>query len=127
MIKKVLISVVALFSIGFSYAQEVEIDSRLEAKYTKVELISLQETNASELSFLNYCVENAFNITPFPVEKAGVSEMQSPIEIDDLNAINFFQLGLTIENVEWQYYPILGTDKLLVVYSRETIEANMKK
>ncbi len=127
MVKKILISMIALFSLGFSYAQDVKIDSRLEARYTKEELNSLQKNNAKELSFLTYCIENAYSITPFPVGKSGVSELGSPIRITDLNAVNFFQLGLNIKNVEWQYFPVEGTDKLLVVYSRETIMANMKK
>lgn len=127
MIKKLLICSMTFLSVGLFYGQNVEADKRLEAKFSKAELVELTHTNQSELEFLNYCIENAYTIMPLPNEKLGASEIRGTIEINNLNNINFFDLGLELEEVNWQYYVIEGTQKMIVIFSKEEVENKMKK
>jgi hypothetical protein len=114
-------------SIGFFYGQNIEADKRLEAKYSKAELVELTSNNQIKLGFLNYCIDNAFTIMPLPEEKRAASEIRGTIQINDLEEINFFDLGLELEEVNWQYYIIEGTQKMIVIFSKEEIENKMKK
>lgn len=127
MIKKLLICSIAFLGVGLLYGQSVEPDVRLEAKYSKAELQTLKGNNQAELAYLNYCIDNAYTIMPFPEEKAAASELKGVVQLTSLENINFFDLGLEIENENWQYYRIDGETKLLVIYSKEEILRKMKK
>lgn len=127
MIKKILIYSIAVFGIGFSYGQSIEPDARLQIKYTQSELQELKQENQEELKFLNFCIDNAFTLMSLPEGKSGASEIRGNVSIDDLNNINFFSLGYDLEEVNWQYYKIEGTNQMLVIFSREEIIKKMKK
>lgn len=127
MIKKLFICSMTFLSVGLFYGQNIEADERLGAKFSKAKLIELTHTNPTELAFLNFCVENAYTIMPLPEEKSTASEIRSTIQINNLDEINFFELGIELEEVNWQYYIIEGTKKMLVVFSKEEIENKMKK
>lgn len=127
MIKKLLICSIAFFSVGLFYGQNIEADTRLEVKYSKDELIELTHTDQAELNFLNFCIENAFTIMPLPEEKSNASEIKGTIVINDIENINFFDLGVDLEPLSWQYYKIAGTNKMIVIFSKEEIENKMKK
>ena len=127
MIKKLLICSMTLLSVGLFYGQNIEADKRLEAKFSKAKLVELTQTNQEELKFLNYCIENAYTIMPLPVEKTEASEIRGTIQVNNLEEINFFDLNLELEEVNWQYYILKGTQKMIVIFSKEEIEKNMKK
>lgn len=127
MIKKILICSMAFLGVGLFYGQSVVPDTRLEVKYSKAELETLKQNNQEGLAYLNYCIENAFVIMPFPEEKAAASELRGVVQLNSLENINFFDLGLEIEDDNWQYYRIEGERKLLVIYSKEEILRKMKK
>lgn len=117
----------AFLGVGLFYGQSVVPDTRLEVKYSKAELETLKQNNQEGLAYLNYCIENAFVIMPFPEEKAAASELRGVVQLNSLENINFFDLGLEIEDDNWQYYRIEGERKLLVIYSKEEILRKMKK
>lgn len=126
MIKKLLIYSMTLFSVGLSYGQSIEADKRLEAKYSKAELQDLAENNQNELAFLNYCIEGAYTLMPVPGEKDISSEVEGSIKIEDITNINFFDLGMELDETTWKYYHIEGTEKLFVVYSKAFILKQIK-
>jgi len=126
MIKIIITISLVIITIASSIAQEEKTDKRLEVKFSQDELVELKANNLVEYEFLRFCVKNAFTIFPMPKGKENVSEIQEAIDIEDIENINFFNLGLSIEDEEWQYYPITGTDKLLVIYSRKTINEKIK-
>ncbi len=127
MIKKLLLCSIAFAGIGLFYGQNVEPDQRLKVKYSTSELQELKTNDQEQLEFLNFCVENAYIIMPFPEEKSGASEIRGTVELNDIDNINFFDLGYELEEVNWQYYQIAGTRKMLVILSREEVSRRMKK
>jgi hypothetical protein len=103
-----------LFSLfaGSSFAQQSDIDERLLAKYSAEEVEAMdQET----LAFNTYCIEHAFEIMPFPAEKEGDAAINGARNIQDLNNINFFELNVELKEDEYQYFKLLGTDKMLMI------------
>lgn len=127
MIKKLLICTITLFSVGLIYGQSIKADKRLEVKFTKAELVELEKNDPTQLDFLNFCIDNAYTLMDLPEEKRNSEEIRGTIQLDNLTAINFFELGLEIEELNWQYYIIEGTQKLFVVYSKDFLLNYIKK
>ncbi|MCT4580932.1 MAG: hypothetical protein N4A35_05900 [Flavobacteriales bacterium] len=127
MIKKLLLCSIAFAGVGLLYGQDVEPDSRLTVKYTKSELQELKSNDQEQLEFLNFCIDNAYTIMPFPEEKAAASEIRGSVTLGNMNEINFFSLGYELEEENWQYYRINGSQKMLVIFSKEEVLRRMKK
>jgi hypothetical protein len=104
-----------------------EVHPQLQKKYTPTQLASMAQQNPQELAFLNSFMEIGFYVSDFPQEKQGAPEINGARKIIDINEIDFFSLDIPIKEDDWQYYMILGTDKLLVVKSRNYVMNEMKK
>lgn len=127
MINKLITLLIVFITFGSIYGQDVNPDSRLEVKYSKAQLNELKRTNPEELKFLNFCIGNAFTIMPLPQGKKAASEIKGKVNISNLEEINFFDLGIELEETNWQYYSIEGTQEMLVIFSKEEIERKIKK
>ncbi len=112
---------------GAVTAQNTTPDARLLKKYTQEQLTQIQKNNPEEIAYLNYCADHAYYLAPMPSEKGGAKELKGTLTIADVNNINFFELGLNIVEDDYQYYRINGSDKMLVVRSKEHIIKEMNK
>jgi len=101
----------ALF-VGTGFAQNSTYDNRLLASFTEEEINEMDEET---LAFNTYCIENAFEVMPFPVEKEGDAAINGARNIADLENINFFELNVTLKEDQYQYFKLLGTDKMLMI------------
>ncbi len=124
--KKLLMSTIAVLSVGLFYGQSVEPDARLEVKFSKTELENLEKYNPKELMYLNYCIENAFVIDVIPSGKRESPEILGVIGVDKTDDINFFDLDISIHKDERSYYLIENTNKLIMVYSENEIKQKLK-
>jgi len=118
--KKVLIVFSLLIFTGVLFAQKA--DKALLVKFSKEELTTLKKENPKEYSYLVFCVNNAFYIAEMPEEKIKANPTKfGEITIKNINKINFFDLGITIQEKDYQSFVIKGTKKILIVKSREHI------
>jgi hypothetical protein len=124
---KTYLSIALFFAMGSVVFSQTAYHSDLLKKFSVEELNQMAKSNPNELLFLNEFVVNGFYVTDFPQEKAGAPEINGARKIDTLDAIDFFALNIPIKENDWQYYMILGTDKLLVVKSRNYVLNEMKK
>jgi hypothetical protein len=109
-------------------AQKSTIDERLLAKYSSQELKALQVENPEELEYLTYCIENAFYVGDIPQEKIDANpERFKEISLQSSTITNFYELDLKIETHIARYFIIKGTDKLLMVKSKDQILLELKK
>jgi hypothetical protein len=102
-------------------------DSALLTKYTEKELNEMAKSNPDELAFLNAFVKTGFYITDFPQGKEGATEINGARKIENINDVNFFKLNIDIKENDYQYFTILGTNKLLVVKSKAMVLKEMNK
>lgn len=108
-------------------SKTVKYDKSLLTKYTEKELNEMAKSNPDELAFLNAFVKNGFYITDFPEGKEGASEINGARKIENINAFDFFSLNIEIKENDYQYFTILGTNKLLVVKSKAMVIKEMNK
>ncbi|MGB0881555.1 MAG: hypothetical protein ACPGSO_01285 [Vicingaceae bacterium] len=130
-IKIMLKSIVTLIFLGvFSLslvAQTDQLDKRLLVKYKKNELKALQKDAPQEYKYINYCLDNAWYISPLPKEKMKSSNNRiGQIKIKDVNNLNFYKLNIEIIENDYQFFAIEGTDKMLVVKSKSHILKEIK-
>lgn len=97
---------------SLTFAQQKSFDERLKVKFTDLEINSMSD---EELAFNTYCIENAFVIMDFPTEKEGDAAINGARKIEDLQNINFFDLNIELKEDQYQYFKILGTDKMLAI------------
>ncbi|CAG5087649.1 hypothetical protein [Parvicella tangerina] len=112
--KEIITILTLLFTLflGSGFAQSPDIDDRLLVQFSQEELETMDK---QELAFHTYCIENAFQVMPFPKEKAGDAAINGARNIKDLSTINFFELNITLKQDEYQYFTLLGTDKMLMI------------
>ncbi|MCB9194797.1 MAG: hypothetical protein H6598_01050 [Flavobacteriales bacterium] len=110
--KTLLTFVLGLSLSSLAFGQQNNIDERLKAKFTESEINSM--TN-DELAFNIYCIEHAFIIMDFPKEKEGDAAINGARNITNLENINFFELNIELLEDQYQYFKILGTDKMLAI------------
>ena len=123
----VVFSLVAL-SIGTPvWGQKASYEKALLSKYSEKELIEMSKKNPSELAFLNEFVTTGFYATDFPKGKEAAPELSGSVSVGDVSKIDFFKLNIEIKEKEYQYFTITGTDKLLVVKSKEMVVKEMNK
>jgi hypothetical protein len=108
-------------------AQSDKIDKRLLAKHSKSELKALKKNNPSEFKYLNTCLDNAWSIVSLPKEKMKNNKGRiGSIKIKTINKINFFDLNIEIIENDYQYFAIEGTEKMLVIKSKDHILKGIK-
>jgi hypothetical protein len=116
------------FQNGYSQSTKtVQYEKVLLTKYTEKELNEMSKSNPDELVFLNAFVKNGFYITDFPEGKEGAAEINGARKIENINDVNFFKLNIDIKDNDYQYFTILGTNKLLVVKSKSMVLKEMNK
>ena len=131
--KITLIVSLIIFSLGIvqkGYSQSndpVKYEKALLSKYSEKELNEMAISNPDELAFLNAFIKNGFYITDFPVGKEGATEINGARKIENINEFDFFKLNIDIKENDYQYFTILGTNKLLVVKSKAMILKEMNK
>ncbi|MCB9188501.1 MAG: hypothetical protein H6600_04765 [Flavobacteriales bacterium] len=107
-----LITILFILFIGNGIAQQSAFDNRLLVAFTEAEI---SEMDANTLAFNTYCIDNAFVIMPFPAEKEGDAAINGARNIPDLENINFFELNVDLKEDEYQYFKLLGTNKMLMI------------
>jgi hypothetical protein len=126
--KNLLIAFVFILISLSSIAQSDNVDDRLLTKYSIEELNALKTESPSEYIFINYCIENAWYIQALPKEKMKSNDGRiGKIQIQDLNNINFYSLNVNIVKDDYQFFAIEGTDKMLVIKSKDHILKEIKK
>jgi hypothetical protein len=111
-----------------SFSQTNSSDKDLLVKFSEKEIKNLKESNIEEYEYLKYCARNSYYLNPIPTEKmsAGQNRVGS-ITIKDINDINFFELNLEIIQDDYQFFAIQGTDKMLVIKSKDHILKELRK
>jgi hypothetical protein len=113
--------------ISFATAQNNSFDKRLLSKFSEAELQDMSKKNAATLAYWNFYVTNAYQIADLPSEKSQAHELKGTIKIENINAVNIFDLKLTPLQKDYQYYKIEGTQKLLLILSEEQIKEKFAK
>lgn len=112
--------VVVLLISSVSWSQE-KIDKRLLNKYSVEELKSIETNNPNELKILTYALDNGMYLANYSKEKG-----HEFIEIDaPKKNQTYVDLNLDIKDYN-QYYKVKGTEKLLVIKSREVLMNELK-
>lgn len=108
-----------------AYTQnETVADDRLLVKYSIEELSQMEKENPEQLEYLNFCLEYAFYLTPYPEKKRLDLEV---IEVENSGKINFFALNIDIDETAIRYFRIAGTNQMLVVRSKALIQQKLKE
>lgn len=124
--KKLLCMIAFIIAIDSINAQTSTFDKRLLSKFSEKELHDMQAQNPETLNYWNYYASNAFQVMELPAQKAAAHEIKGTMKVSNLNSINIFDLHLTPQPKDYQYYKIEGTDKLLVILSEEQIKTRFK-
>lgn len=126
--KKLIAILAMLFCVYSIQAQSNNTDSKLLAKYSQKELKKMKKNNPDEYEFVKYCVKNAYYVANSSKEKVAKDPGSfGEITISDLSDINFFELNIELKQSEFQAFVIKGTDKLLMVRSKDFIQKELKK
>ena len=126
--KKVLIVLISIMCSGsVLFGQNTEFDSRLLVKYSVKELNKIEKDNPSEIKFLTYCLDNAFYIGDYPKEKEGKINLDGVKQVENINEINLYELGIEILDGKNQLFSINGKSKLLVVYDTKFLRSKFQK
>ncbi len=126
--KKSLAILSLIFCFDASLAQSNNPDNKLLAKYSQKELTRLKVENPQEYEFSKYCADNAFYVAALSNKKRAANpEKYGEITIKDIANINFHALKIELKQSEFQAFVIKGTDKLLMVRSKDFILQELKK
>ncbi len=120
--KLLVLTVVSMIGL-LSFAQSSTDTDKLLKKFTKEEIKSM---SIETLRFNTYCIENAFEIVDFPKEKTGDQAINGARKIENLESVNFFDLNIELKDETYQYFTVLGTDKLLIVKPIFLIKTELK-
>ena len=108
-------------------AQTNQTDEKLLVKYSQKELKTMKTNDPKAYHFAAYCVDNAYYIANFSKEKAKQNPSEfGTISIKDLTQINFYALNIELKEKDYQAFVIEGTDKLLMVKSKDKIHQELK-
>ncbi len=97
-------------------------DSRLEAKYSKDEILQMKTQSPEQYNALIFDLDKAWYVTDFPMEKAGKDDRSKNIQLNDLENVNILALNIEILENDYQYFRINGGTKMLVIRSRKHID-----
>jgi len=122
-VKQLLSALVLTISVSGVMAQTASPEALL-SKYSKEEISKMdKESIKKELYTLNNC----YFIADLPSEKQGASEINGARRVDDFNNVNIYKLNIAIKADQYQYFTILGTQKLLCVKPQSLIDQEYKK
>ncbi len=122
-----LIIAFSAFSLS-AIAQTNDVDKKLLSKYSIEELNTIKTEKPEEYKLLTYCIQSAWYIQALPKEKAKENPARvGSIKIKDINNINFYTLNIELIDNDYQFFAIEGTDKMLVVKSRQHIIKELNK
>jgi len=120
--------VTAAFVITSTAAMAQDYDKRLTAKYDKKELAKMAETDAAGLAYLNFYLDNGYQIMDIP--KGKEDGVQQSIKLKSLDAkdINLVALDLPQHEFARQYYLIEGIPgKMLAHLPKSEVKAAFDK
>lgn len=104
--------------LGFSSIAECQdFDQRLLGKYTKKEIVKMQESNPNEYQFLVNALDKGLFISEIPAEKAKDVVFDGTLKIDPKGTHTFISLKKDILE-RYQYYKIEGTNMMVVILPR---------
>lgn len=107
-----------LLVLGFSsVAFCQDFDQRLLGKYTKKEIIKMQESNPNEYQFLVNALDKGLFISEIPAEKAKDVVFDGTLKIDPKGTHTFISLKKDILE-RYQYFKIEGTNMMVVILPR---------
>ncbi len=107
-----------LLVLGFSsVALCQDFDQRLLGKYTKKEIVKMQESNPNEYQFLVNALDKGLFISEIPAEKAKDVVFDGTLKIDPKGTHTFISLKKDILE-RYQYYKIEGTNMMVVILPR---------
>ena len=110
------------FLLFFCVSFSQEVDSRLLDRFSRTELIELQNSDPNEYALITYALDNAIYFSNGTNPKSvGLKVIQRPSP----NA-TYIDLGLTILDQN-QYFKIEGEESILVVKSKWVLNHEMGK
>jgi hypothetical protein len=121
--KKLLILSLITLASSLAFSQTNDVEKLLLKKFTASEIKSM---DIETLRFNSYCIKNAFVVMDMPTEKTGDHAINGARNIGDMNNINFFDLNVDLKEEQYQYFTILGTDKLLMIKPISLIKTELK-
>lgn len=123
-----LLIITLLFTSLHMVAQSNKIDDRLLVKYSVEELDAIKNEKPTEFIFIKYCLDNAWYLQALPLEKMKNNDGRiGKITIQDITNINFYSLDIEIIKNDYQFFAIEGTDKMLVIKSKDHIIKELNK
>jgi hypothetical protein len=99
-------------------------DARLGSKFSLDELKNMSET---EVCTHIYILDNGYFIADIPSEKSNDKELSGARNIADLNAVNLYSLSIDIKENQYQYFKLLGTNKMIVIKPMSLINTERSK
>jgi hypothetical protein len=115
-----------LLLVSSCYGFSQEIDTRLLAKYSKEELVSLQKNDPAEYTFLINALNKGVFISEIPTQKGKNIVFDGTLNIDPKGTYTFISLGKEITD-RYQYYKIGGTTQMLAVQPRFSLDEREQK
>lgn len=104
-------------SIGFSQ----NIDKRLLPRYSESELVSMQKNNPDEYSILVRALDVAVSIGEYFEQDGKTIQFDGELDADPSTPQTFISLGVDLLDNRNQYFKFKGTNKIAIVYSKNTI------
>ena len=121
--KKLLFLTIIVLTASLGISQSNESKNLLLKKFSSEEIKAMDKET---FKFNAYCAKNAFVLMDMPQEKAGDHAINGARNIKDLNNINFYELNVELKEEEYQYFTVLGTDKLLMIKPISLIKTEVK-
>lgn len=120
MIKTFLI-VFALFLANLGFSQSSH-DSRLLEKYSDSELTELQNTQPEEYKILVNALERGIFIGEIPTQKGKDIQFDGELDCDPEGDHTFISLGIELNEREYQYFKITGTNMMVGVLPKRLLK-----
>lgn len=119
--KKIIYSFILFLFIGYAHGQSV--DQRLKLRFSDAEITQMMQENLQQYNMLVYAIDHGMYVTAKPSSKS--ENLDKEIVYDLQSQKNFLELGFEILNRN-QYFPISGSDKMLVLKSEWVLLNEMK-
>jgi hypothetical protein len=119
--------VTVAFVVTATAAIAQDYDKRLTAKYSKKELTEMSKNDAAKLTYLNFYLDNGYQIMDIPKGKEDGIQQSITLKSLDAKDINLIALNLPQHDFARQYYLIEGIPgKMLVHLPKSEVEAAIK-
>ena len=107
----------AVLCFALSSFGQADFDERLLSKFSEEQIRDFQQDHPRALEYWTFYLDNSFEIIEAPLEK-DLSELEE-VKIKGLKSMNILDLEITMLGQSSQKFRIKGTDKILVLYSKE--------